>query len=141
MGCSPGTARCYPGEMPAHEVRITKGFWIGQTEVPQKAWQRVMRTDPSDFKGAKLPVENITWNDAKGYCQTAGMRLPTEAEWDYVAWLTPPGAVTAISSLGTGAIAETRRTTWVASRQTPGTGWRIGIPSTRRAMRQIRKAR
>ncbi len=85
MGCSPGDTECDSDEKPPHKVTITKGFWLGQTEVTQEAWQRVMRTDPSNFKGAKLPVENITWNDAKSYCQAAGMRLPTEAEWEYAA--------------------------------------------------------
>ena len=85
MGCSPGDTECFDPEKSPWRVAISKGFWMGQTEVTQEAWQRVMGKNPSTSKGAKLPVVEITWDDARSYCQAADMRLPTEAEWEYTA--------------------------------------------------------
>jgi formylglycine-generating enzyme required for sulfatase activity len=85
MGCSVEDTECEDNEKPAHRVTITRGFWIGQTEVTQEAWKKVMGTNPSYVNGAKLPVENVGWEEAKTYCGVAGMRLPTEAEWEYAA--------------------------------------------------------
>jgi formylglycine-generating enzyme required for sulfatase activity len=85
MGCSPGDDGCQDDEKPAHRVTISKGFWIGQTEVTQEAYQKVVGKNPSRQQDAKLPVEGVAWPVARSYCVSAGMRLPTEAEWEYAA--------------------------------------------------------
>jgi formylglycine-generating enzyme required for sulfatase activity/uncharacterized caspase-like protein len=85
MGCSPGDSECIANEGPAHKVTISKGFWLGQTEVTQAAWQKVRGSNPSSFKGPNRPVEQVKLNEAATYCARIGGRLPTEAEWEYAA--------------------------------------------------------
>ena len=91
MGCSPGDHECGDDEKPAREV-TTIGFWMGQTEVTQAAYQKVMGSNPSKFKGENLPVENVTWTEAVRYCDAVGLRLPTEGEWEYAARSGTTGA-------------------------------------------------
>jgi eukaryotic-like serine/threonine-protein kinase len=72
-----------------HEVEITKAFWLGKYEVTQEEYEKVMGSNPSNFKGSKLPVENVSWNEAKQFCRKLSIKegktytLPTEAEWEY----------------------------------------------------------
>ena len=89
MGSNEGAA----DEKPVHRVQITKGFWMGKFEVTQEQFEALMGKQPSGYKGARNPVENVAWSDADEFCKKlnasgalpAGVscRLPTEAEWEY----------------------------------------------------------
>jgi formylglycine-generating enzyme len=69
---------------PVHQVCLSS-YYIDLFEVTQEAYQAVMGTNPSSFKGDKNPVENVTWVNANDFCKKRGRRLPTEAEWEYAA--------------------------------------------------------
>ncbi len=70
-------------------VVIDMGFYMGVTEVTQSQWQVVTESEPSNWKGEQLPVEQVSWEDAVAFCQGLSeregrvYRLPTEAEWEY----------------------------------------------------------
>ncbi len=74
----------YAREEPLHRVSI-RAFFIDKKEVNQGQYFRIMGNNPASFKGAKLPVEQVTWFEANQYCRKVGKRLPTEAEWEYAA--------------------------------------------------------
>lgn len=85
-GCLPDDGQCYGLERRRAKVVLPRGFWIGQTEVTQAAYRRVMQADPSHYRGANLPVDSVGWQDATEYCSRVGMALPTESEWEYAAY-------------------------------------------------------
>jgi len=94
MGCSPSqNYACYSQENPVHTVTLTNAFYMGRYEVTQAQWTARMGSNPSQFQSASAqvpadqvpnrPVEKVSWNTVQGFLAQTGMRLPTEAEWEY----------------------------------------------------------
>jgi formylglycine-generating enzyme required for sulfatase activity len=103
-----GSAGGDSNERPVHSVTV-RSFYMGKYEVTQKEWVEIMGSNPSNWKGDDLPVENVTWHEVIEYCNkrslreglvpayrgsgnsvtcdlnASGYRLPTEAEWEYAA--------------------------------------------------------
>ncbi|MBK6796333.1 MAG: formylglycine-generating enzyme family protein [Acidobacteria bacterium] len=75
---------------PIHKVTL-KPFYMGKYQVTQKQWEAVMGNNPSSSKGDDLPVETVSWDDAKEFCKKLSektgreYRLPSESEWEYAA--------------------------------------------------------
>ncbi len=86
-GCSASNASgCNGDESPTHQVTLTNAFYLSRTEVTQAQWVAKMGSNPSYFTGdgnTSRPVEQVSWNDIQPFCTNSGLRLPTEAEWEY----------------------------------------------------------
>jgi formylglycine-generating enzyme required for sulfatase activity len=95
MGCITGSALygCSSSELPVHQVMLTNAFYLGRYEVTQAQWRARMGSNPSYFQSASAqvpaaqvpsrPVEQVSWDATQGFLSATGMRLPTEAEWEY----------------------------------------------------------
>ena len=94
MGCTSEQENrwnpCDDNEKPSHKVTLST-YYIGETEVTQELWKAVMDNNPSEFKGDKRPVEQVSWDDCQKFIRKLSQitgknfRLPTEAEWEFAA--------------------------------------------------------
>jgi formylglycine-generating enzyme required for sulfatase activity len=90
MGCTAANqSGCLSSENPTHSVTLTQAFYLGRYEVTQGQWVAKMGSNPSVFQGASYPdaanrpVEQVSWTTIQSYVSANGMRLPSEAEWEY----------------------------------------------------------
>jgi formylglycine-generating enzyme required for sulfatase activity len=99
MGSQLDEENRHRAEGPAFEVTLTKGFWLGKTEVTQAQYEGVIGSNPSRLVevGKSAPVEQVSWIDAMEFCSKLTERernaqrlpegyiytLPTEAQWEY----------------------------------------------------------
>ena len=90
MGAPDDDDDAWEEERPQHQVSVDS-YAIGQTQVTQELWEAVMNSNPSEFKGKKRPVENVSWLDCHLFINKLNkitgksFRLPTEAEWEFAA--------------------------------------------------------
>ncbi len=97
MGSPETEAERLDREGPQHLVKVP-AFYMGKFPITQAQWAAIAKTkqincklesDPSHFKGADLPVEQVSWDDAIEFCdrlsRETGKRysLPSEAQWEY----------------------------------------------------------
>lgn len=113
MGCTDGQGRfCQGSEYPVHQVKISRDFYMMESEVTQKLYKEVMGNNPSPISSRRkfFPVTKVKWIEAVKFANELsrleglelcysidrwtvkwenkacnGWRLPTEAEWEYAA--------------------------------------------------------
>lgn len=88
MGCSASNSgSCNSNENPTHSVTMTQAYYMGRYEVTQAQWAAVMGSNPSYFQShsdsANYPVEQVSWSGVQKFLTATGMRLPSEAEWEF----------------------------------------------------------
>lgn len=92
MGSPEQEAGRYDSEGPLHEVQVTD-FYMGRYPVTNEEYGRFLKDNPEvkepvywadrRFNQSKQPVVGVSWKEAALYAKLAGLRLPSEAEWEY----------------------------------------------------------
>jgi formylglycine-generating enzyme required for sulfatase activity/Tfp pilus assembly protein PilF len=96
MGAKQGEEGASDDEYPQHKVTIAKPFYMSKYPITQAQYKAIMNGEnESRFKGEKRPVENVSWDKAKEFCQKSSKQmgdktgkkysLPSEAQWEYAA--------------------------------------------------------
>lgn len=100
MGSPVGEPGRRNSEGPCHEVTIEQGYWLFDTPVTQGLWQALMEENPSEYKSAARPVEQVSWADAQAFIErintrvpSLGLSLPSEAQWEYACRTGRRGAI------------------------------------------------
>jgi formylglycine-generating enzyme required for sulfatase activity len=90
MGSPDGEEGRFEWEGPRHDVTLAEGFWLFDTPCTQALWQSLMGENPSRFKSPTRPVEQVSFEDVRGFLDKLnglvpdlGLTLPSEAQWEY----------------------------------------------------------
>ena len=103
MGSTDDDPEAQADEKPAHEVTLTRDYFIAETMLTQELWTAVMGTTIQEEEqkgdggtigfgyGANFPMYYLSYNDCLGFVEKLNaltgltFRVPTEAEWEYAA--------------------------------------------------------